>query len=225
MEMKRKIGVSLILLTLFLLPAGLFAADAFRDDFSAGVGEGGLPKGWKLKQWFGKTHRIEVVTEEGKSAVHLASDKNSFGLYRDFDLKAKSAPILSWKWKVTRLPEGGDVRDKKKDDQAAQVYVMFPRFPKMVNTRLVGYLWETSAPKEAKITSQKSSNTRYIVLESGKERLGEWVSERRNVYEDYKALFGEEPPDVGGITLMIDSDDTGSSAESYITDIRLEKSE
>ncbi len=93
----------------------------------------------------------------------------------------------------------------------------------MINTRLLGYIWDTTAPKEAKVTSQKSSNTRYIVLESGKEHLGEWIQESRNIYDDYKTLFDEDPPDIGGITLMIDSDDTHSSAESFFTDIRLEK--
>lgn len=213
-----------LILFLTVLPVLLFAAEAFHEDFSAGMG-GGAPKGWRLKQWSGKSHQVETVSEGGTPAVRLVSEKDSFGLYREFELSAKSAPTLTWRWKVTRLPEGGDVRDRKKDDQAAQVYVMFPRFPRMINTRLLGYIWDSSAPKETAVTSRKSSNTRYIVLESGKERLGEWITESRNIYEDYKTLFGEEPPPVGGITLMIDSDDTGTSAESYFTDIRLEKSQ
>lgn len=214
-----------VVFILLVFPLTLLAADLFQEDFSAGLDKEGLPKGWELKQWFGNTRKIETVEEAGVTALRLVSDNNSFGVYREKALNPKKTPILSWRWKVTRLPEGADVRDKKKDDQAAQMYVMFPRFPKMVNTRLVGYIWETSAPKMAKITSGKSSNTRYIVLQSGPENLGKWVTETRNVYEDYKTLFGEEPPEIGGITIMIDSDDTGSSAESYFTDIRIGKKE
>jgi len=121
------------------------------------------------------------------------------------------------------LPKDGDVRKKETDDQAAQIYVAFPRFPAKINTRLVGYIWENKTPKDLKVTSQKSSNTRYIVLQSGAEKLGQWVEEERNVYEDYKALFKDEPPEAGGVTLMIDSDDTHSRAESFFDDIRLEK--
>ncbi|MFY9269630.1 MAG: DUF3047 domain-containing protein [Candidatus Manganitrophaceae bacterium] len=211
-----------LLFLLFLLPVGLRGATDFQEYFSLGLNKSGLPVGWSLRQWFGNRHLIELVEEGENRLLRMFSDKNSFGVYREFKLDPKITPILHWKWKVTRLPEGGDVRSKNKDDQAAQIYVMFPRFPKMINTRLVGYLWETSAPKLAQVVSQKSSNTRYIVLQSGKERLGEWVPETRNVYEDYKALFGEEPPQIGGITLMIDSDDTGSSAESYFSDIRID---
>lgn len=206
-----------------LFPLCLLAADGFQEDFAAGLDKEGLPEGWELKQWLGSTRKIETVEEEGVRALHLVSNSNSFGVYREKELDPKKTPIVTWQWKVTRLPEGADVRDKKKDDQAAQMYVMFPRFPKMVNTRLVGYIWETSAPKMSQITSQKSSNTRYIVLQSGPENLGKWVTETRNVYEDYKTLFGEEPPKMGGITIMIDSDDTNSSAESYFTQIRIEK--
>jgi hypothetical protein len=148
---------------------------------------------------------------------------NSFGLYKEFKFDVREYPILRWRWKATALPREGDVRRKETDDQAAQLYVPFPRFPAIFNTRLVGYIWENETPKGLKVTSQKSSNTRYIVLESGIEKLAQWVDEERNIYEDYKTLFGEEPPLAGGITLMIDSDDTHSHAESFFDDIRIEK--
>ncbi|HZR47716.1 MAG TPA: DUF3047 domain-containing protein [Candidatus Manganitrophaceae bacterium] len=208
-----------------LLLSPLFASVAFEEHFSSGVDSSGLPKGWELKQWFGENHRIEIVDEGGNKVLNLGSEQNSFGIYIEYDFDSKQTPLLTWRWKVTQLPDGGDVRNKKKDDQAAQIYVMFPRFPTMINTRLVGYIWDTTAPKGEKVTSTKSSNTRYMVLQSGQEHLGEWITERRNVYEDYKALFGEEPPDAGGITIMIDSNDTRSSAESYFDDIRIEKAE
>jgi hypothetical protein len=209
----------------FLLLSPVFAGDRFEETFSNGVDKKELPKGWDLKQWFGDTHRIEIVNETGNKVLNLGSERNSFGIYREYDFNSKETPVLTWRWKVTELPEGGDVRNNKKDDQAAQIYVMFPRFPKMVNTRLVGYIWDASTPKGEKVTSTKSSNTRYIILQSGKEHLGEWLSEKRNVYEDYKTLFGEEPPNAGGVTIMIDSNDTRSSAESYFDDIRIEKAD
>ena len=215
----------ILILTGILFLSPVFAGDPFQETFSEGADSKGLPMGWELKQWFGDTHRIEIVDEAGNKVLNLGSAQNSFGIYKEYDFDSKETPLVSWRWKVTELPEGGDVRNKKKDDQAAQLYVMFPRFPKMINTRLVGYIWDASAPKGEKVTSAKSSNTRYIVLQSGKEHLGEWISEKRNVYEDYKALFGEEPPEAGGITLMIDSNDTHSSAESYFDDIRIEKAE
>lgn len=206
----------------FLVLSLPLIAQGFQETFTAGADDKGMPNGWKLKKWSGEGHQVALIEEDGRKALRLSSEKNSFGVYKEFDFRVETTPVLTWEWKVTRLPEKGDVRERDKDDQAAQIYVMFPRFPKMLNTRLVGYLWESNAPKDEKFTSKKSSNTRYIILQSGNENLGKWMKEKRNVYEDYRTLFGEEPPEGGGITMMIDSDDTGSSAESYFSDIRLE---
>src|SRR5439155_517068 len=43
--------------------------------------------------------------------------------------------------------------------------------------------------------------------------------QRRNVAADYVALFGRQPPRVGQVAVMIDSDDTGSDAEALIGDL------
>lgn len=62
-----------------------------------------------------------------------------------------------------------------------------------------------------------------VAVESGNENIGKWVTERRNVYEDFKMYFGEESPQVGGIAVMTDTDNTGESAIAYYDDIRIEK--
>lgn len=181
-----------------------------------------IPKGWELKEWKGKGEII-IENEDGNAFIRLKSSKNSFALHKELNFNIKEYPVITWRWKVSRLPEGADVRDSKTDDQAAQLYVVFPKFPAMINSRLIGYIWETSAPAGSVITSKKNPNTKYIVIQSGKERLGEWLEEKRNVYADYKMLFNEEPPLVGKVSVMIDTDNTKSSAESFFSGIRFEK--
>jgi DUF3047 family protein len=179
----------------------------------------GAPDGWDIKEWKG-TASFEVVdTKEAGMTIHMKSSSTSSALYRDVKFELKDYPYISWKWKVVKVPEGADVRKKSTDDQAAQVYVIFPRFPAAVNSRLVGYIWDTGAPQGSVVTSTKTSNTRYIVLKSDSVGLGQWFTEKRNVYEDYRKLFNEEPPAVGKVSVMIDSDDTKSAAESYVGDI------
>ncbi|MBI5345085.1 MAG: DUF3047 domain-containing protein [Deltaproteobacteria bacterium] len=176
--------------------------------------------GWKVKWWKGKADFEVVDTGIGKT-IHLKSSSASTALYREFKFDIKLYPVLRWKWKAVKLPKNGDVRRKATDDQAIQIYVMFPRWPTAVRSRLVGYIWDSNAPAGGRFISAKTSNTRYIVLRSGENGLGEWFSEERNVYEDYKELFKEEPPQAGGVSVMIDSDDTKGAAESYIGDIVL----
>ncbi len=182
----------------------------------------GLPDGWKIKEWKG-TANFEVVDTEAGKTIHLRSNSSSSALVKEITFNIKEYPYLHWKWKVTKLPAGGDVRVKSKDDQAAQVYVVFPRWPAMINSRLLGYIWDTTAPAGSFIASTKSSNTKYFVVKNGEKGAGEWFQEKRNVYEDYKRWFNEEPPPVGSVSVMIDSDDTRSSAESFIGDIYFSK--
>jgi len=225
----KRIRFSRLLVILLLAPM-VFAADALAieevlivDPVSAGLGADGLPNGWALKQWFGGGHDVRIEKNDDKPVLHLVSKENSFGVYKNLNFDIHDYPFLSWRWKVTVLPNGGDVRNKNTDDQAAQVYVLFPKFPSAINTRLVGYIWENLTPKDLHVTSQKSSNTRYVVLRNHSDPLGQWQEEKRDVLQDYRDLFGEEPPTVGGITLMIDSDDTRSTAESYFDILRFQK--
>ncbi|MBI5642110.1 MAG: DUF3047 domain-containing protein [Deltaproteobacteria bacterium] len=174
--------------------------------------------GWKLKEWKGKA-KVSVVETEVGAAFHLKSDSTSTALYKEIKFDVSKYPVFNWSWKVTELPKGGDVRKKSSDDQAAQVYVVFPKWPSTVNSRIIGYIWDSTVPAGLTLQSTKSGNTKYVIVKGGPNGLGQWFNEKRNVYEDYKKLFKEEPPKVGSVSVMIDADDTKSSAESYIGNI------
>jgi len=64
----------------------------------------------------------------------------------------------------------------------------------------------------------------YVVVRSGPTDLGKWLTESRNVLEDYKKIYEEAPTeDVGAISIAIDSNDTNSTAESYFGEILFRK--
>lgn len=179
----------------------------------------GLPTGWNLKEFAGRA-QVEVVSDDSRISFRLVSHGTSFALYRGVVLDVKQFPILMWWWKVLALPAGGDMRQRATDDQAAQVYLVFPRWPApRINSDVVGYIWDSRAPVGATLTSSQSDNVRVIVLQSGADRLGQWVREERNVYRDYVELFGREPPRIGQVALMVDSNETRSHAEALITDL------
>jgi len=179
----------------------------------------GTPAGWTLKEFVGQAD-VELRRTEGRLALRLRSDKSSFLLYRDVIVDLAETPNLTWSWKVMRLPAAGDARTPKKDDQAAQLYVVFPRWPSPVTkSDVIGYLWDTSAPVDSRLTSAKAENVKLIVVESGRQNVGTWRRFERNVLDDYVALFNRKPPRVGKIALMIDSNDTRSDAESFVASL------
>jgi hypothetical protein len=118
---------------------------------------------------------------------------------------------------VRTLPAGGDARRKESDDQAAQVYVTFPRFPAALRSRIIGYVWDTRAPVGTVVKSEAGRPATYIVVRSGDAQAGRWLIETRDVLADYRSLFGEEPgEDARVLSLAIDSNDTRSGAEAYV---------
>ena len=64
-----------------------------------------------------------------------------------------------------------------------------------------------------------TDRVKMIVVESGAENLNTWVGQQRNIYEDYKQAFGEEPPMISGVAIMTDTDNTRESATAYYGDI------
>ena len=179
-----------------------------------------LPKDWVLKVWSG-TPDVQLIRDEKRDArvLRMRSNKASVSIHREMKLDLIKFPVLSWKWKVTKLPEGADARKIGSDDQAAGIYVVFPRFPRIINSQFIGYVWETSVPEGTILRSRKNPMVHYIVIRSGMDHLGKWITERRNVMDDYRNVFGSEAPKVGGIALMIDTDDTSSDAESYFAQV------
>jgi hypothetical protein len=179
----------------------------------------GVPRGWQLKEFAGQA-AVEVVRNDGRLAVRLRSDRASFALHRDVVIDLTEFPYLTWSWKVTRLPAVGDVRDSARDDQAAQVYVVFPRWPSpRTASDVIGYVWDSRAPVGTRLTHPRAGNVRIIVVDSGRGNVDRWQRYQRNVAEDYAAVFGRPAPRVGKVAVMIDSNDTRSEAEALIGDL------
>ena len=177
-----------------------------------------LPEDWSVRVWQG-TPDIEIVKEHKGSVLKLRSHQSNVALYKEVQVDLDQYPNLSWEWKVTELPVHGDARYGEQDDQAAGIYVVFPKFPAFLNSRIIGYVWESDAPQGIILKSQNDSRIHYVVMRSGKQEVGEWIQEMRNVGQDYEQIFGEKAPMVGGVSLMIDSDHTQSSSESFFGEI------
>ena len=120
---------------------------------------------------------------------------------------------------TTILPTGGDLRRKETTDMAAQLHVVWPRFPELLRSRIIGYVWDATTPVATIAKSQKTGTVTFVVMRSGSEDLGKWLTERRNVAEDYAMIFGKSPDDPRAITISIDSNNTHSMAESFMGSI------
>ena len=187
-----------------------------------------VPAGWSLDKKTGKPS-LEIRKENDLFYLHLFSPGNSaFGVRKEFRVDVKKYPVLCWRWKANKLPQGGDVRKAHTDDQALQLYVAFKAtgFPRMTHTPVIGYIWDNESPKgwSGRSPHLGGDKLRYIVLRNRTDQLGQWYTERRNLYEDYKMLFGDikggEPQGLTtGLQIHINSQRTKSPADSLIGEI------
>ena len=195
------------------------------EDWSeAEVGGRGVPPGWQKQNWGNPKYDFTIVNEGGQKVLRLRSEDESSTSSKEIKVDVKQYPILEWRWKVVAIPKGGDARRKETDDEAAQLYVTFPRFPSAVRSRIIGYIWDSTAPVGAIFPSQKVGTVTFVVVRSGDADLGEWHVETRNVLEDYRRIYGERPREsVGAVSISINSQNTNSRAESYFGEILFRK--
>lgn len=205
-------------------------------------GEDGLPAGWQPLTFRNITRHTEyrLLQEEGRPVIQAKSDHSASGLYRPLDLDPKVYAILSWCWKVDGIISKGDATKKEGDDYAARIYVTFKYDPDkagflerslfgMAKMRegeyppkgVLNYIWANRIPKGEEISNAFTDRAQMVAVESGEAKVGQWVCEERNIYEDYQTLFGEAPPRLSGVAVMTDTDNTGESASASYSDLVL----
>ena len=203
---------------LWLATAAVAADDFLLEDWKQKLGATGIPPGWQGQNWGSPKYDFKVEEHEGRAAVHMKSANEGSTISREIKGKVslKDTPILEWTWKVVTLPQDGNSCKKATDDQAAQLFVVWPRFPEAVRSRILGYVWDTTLPVGTICKSEKTGTVTYIVVRSGSADLGKWMTERRNVLEDFTKVYGEAPENPGGVSISIDSNDTNSISESLM---------
>lgn len=187
------------------------------EDFSS-FGEGVFPEGWKSRG--GEGSEVYRVRSDHEPFLEANAKNSAVTIAKEFEYDLTEYPYLSWQWRVIELPKGGDERYKKTGDSAAAIYVIFEgRFrPKSLK-----YVWSASLPRGTTTESPYNSKTKIVVVRNQSSPMGEWVSERVNVYADYQRLFGGETESVQAIGLMSDSDNTQSTAVAHYKVITISK--
>lgn len=199
-----------------------------------------LPPGWQpwVLSRFKRPTAYRLVNEQGRTVVRARAESSASGLVHPLALDPQAYPLLHWHWKVDNLIDKADNTQKHLEDSPVRLVVSFsgdleklPLRDRMFfdNVRLLTgqqlpyatlmYIWENRAPRETVIENRHTSRIRMIVAESGRDRLGRWQEVTRNIVEDYRRAFGEEPGRIIAIGIMTDTDNTGDNAHAWYGDI------
>jgi Protein of unknown function (DUF3047) len=230
---KGRIVLSVLSATILVLLYGTIGASTTEIihvvQFQTIVSKGGLPSDWSLQEYRG-TPSFKI--NQNALPPHLqmiSSGETAFGFRKNIYVDIQAYPYLNWTWKATRLPKGGDIRKKDRDDQSIQIYLalQIPGGGGLFSTPpSLAYIWDNEAPKNILVKSPQSmlSNVRYLVLRNGKDNIGMWFTEKRNILKDVHRAFdgrssGSGPIMVKGVLLFINTHHTGSDAEGCIGNI------
>jgi len=154
-------------------------------------------------------------TEAGHAAVHArCRDDEASALVIERETSLKDTPILEWAWRVDSIYRNTDETKKSGDDYPARIYVVAERWPRF-RSRVINYVWSSSQPKGEAWESPFAGQFKIVAMQSGQSRLGQWITERRNVLSDFDRLHDIEPDTIDALAIMTDCDNTGQQATAW----------
>lgn len=201
---------------------------------------GGPVEGWQAFRPAPKAAdtRYSLVEDAGVPVLRADARNAMSALTHAVRVDVRRFPLLRWRWKIEAPVAQADMSRKAGDDYAARIYVLFdyPRERLPLSTRLamavaasvhgqqlptaaLNYVWDNRQPVGTIRPNAYTDRARMIVLRSGAAGKGQWQTETRDLRADFRAAFGEDPPDVVGLAIATDTDNTGGQARAWFGDI------
>jgi hypothetical protein len=215
---------------------------------AVGEDESTIPAGWKHVAYLGRAKNEVSLEKDGKkTVVRMKSLRSVSALLARPEVNIEDYPVLVWRWKVDRVVGMAVESRKDRNDCAARVRVIFgkkeaipieknPLIEKLFDNFGItvpegiepsgfklDYIWGNNVRKGDVIDYPDSKNHKMVVVEQGKEKTDRWIWEKRNIHEDFRDLFGNEPPGLAGIAVLTDTDQTNEGVEACFSSIVLMK--
>jgi hypothetical protein len=209
--------------------------------FSAAKPGTALSSGWEVLS-LGSTKtptEFKFVDDGGTVVVKAHAEAAASGLNHRVKFDIKSAPIIQFRWKVASLIEGADNKIASKEDSPVRIVLGFDgdkskltlgeKTKSLLARSATGkelpyaqliYVWANKYPVGTVIANPHTKRVQMVVAVSGAAEVGKWVTLSRNVVDDFKLAFGEEPGPMTDVGIMTDTDNTGATVDAWYGDIR-----
>ena len=174
------------------------------------------------------------VQHQGRPALQGRSERGDSLVRLPLAVTGPELGQLRFSWYVDALNPLSDLADRHLDDAVARVIVQFDGDRSSFSARdhmlsdliqmatgeplpfaTLMYVWDARYPVGTVIPHARSARIKTLVIESGSQRLGQWVNFERDVAADYRAAFGQAPQSVNGIALMTDSNNTQHASAAW----------
>ncbi len=206
---------------------------------------GDAPAPWKFVSLPHKTPtKFSVVDLDGAKVLKVEADDSYGNLVHAVQAQPTAQATLAWRWRVDKLIATADLTTHAGDDSPAKICVFFAfdagklslgertklslahsTTGQDVPTETLCYVWDNKLAVDTALPNAFTKRIRFIVLQSGTAKLGQWISEKRDIATDYQRLFGDESegrtPAITGVAVAADADNTHGHALAYFGDVTL----
>jgi hypothetical protein len=187
--------------------------------------------------------RFSIEQVDGRRVLRVEADRSYGNLVHPLP-GGDAGRLLSWRWRVDVPNEHANLRIRAGDDSAAEVCMIFDlplqavpfvdrqmvrlartQSAELLPAATVCYVWDTHLPIGTTLDNAFTRRIRLIVLRGADMAPMTWRIERRDVRADFLRLFGDEAtdvPDIIGVGIGADADNTQSRSLAYIADLVLE---
>lgn len=183
---------------------------------------------WETKVFAGESI-YTIGDHKGRLALKALSRQSASGLVLKKQIDLTKTPYLSWSWLVEKTLPQLDERNKNGDDFVARIYVVIDGGLRIWKTKSLNYVWSSNQNKGVVWDNPfAGAKVKMMAIRGKQSETGTWYQERRNVYQDLIATFGDKDSEeanrktyryIDVIAIMTDTDNSGWDAESYYGDL------
>jgi len=187
----------------------------FSEDFEKPLGDR-----WK-QVTFGEPTEYKVVQENSNACLKAVANSTSSAFATKLEAEPLARTTIRWRWKISSSPTNGSEDKLATFEHTARIFVAFDTF--MGPPRTINYVWANQMGTNLVFDHPSSSRSKFIVVDSGNAKAGQWVTQERNLGEDWKRLFkSDKVPKIVGLGVFTDSDGTHASVTGWYDDIVIE---
>ena len=202
--------------------------------------ESGPPTPWQHQLFPGKQANSYRYERRGGREAMLVDAQSSASMLRQV-LRVEAADLgeLRFSWQVPALIAAADLRERDLADSPVRIVLAFEGDRAKFSARdamlselahaLTGepmpyatlmYVWCNHSPPGTVLHNSRTSRIRKLVLESGPNRLHQWLDYQRDIRADFEKAYGEAPGALVSIGIMTDTDNTRSHATAWYGPVR-----
>ncbi len=203
---------------------------------------GQAPSNWRpIALAPGKTPTIyRLERNDERVALHAIADAAASAIGLPVHIDVHKFATVGWDWKPVAPIANADNHVSAREDAALRLVFAFDgerqQLPLADRVTLgaahvlagadlpyatLMYLWVPHGTHGEKIPNPHTQRVEMIVADTAAAD-GKWHALRRNLLDDYRQVFHEEPGALIAIGVMTDTDNTGGKVEAWYGDIRFE---